>query len=188
MDNTITIDNINIPTTYRGIYNGLSYYDIICYNETLHIYLMSLLSLNITSKELHRRIKYIKQIRNMYIDVEDKLESSRKRSCDYYEAYYKYKKECNTMLSFNIKCNCEFKYRIYDYEQYSSELNFEPDTILMYCSRCRKDFTLNDVIELRKKEAMSKKINGLHLASDLSSTNILNALPNDIAKTVVQYL
>jgi len=58
----------------------------------------------------------------------------------------------------------------------------------MYCGRCRKDFTLNDVIELRKKEAMSKKINGLYLASDISSTNILNALPNDIAKTVVHYL
>ena len=43
-------------------------------------------------------------------------------------------------------------------------------------------------IELRKKEAMSKKIYGLHLASDLSSTNILNALPNDIAKTVIQHI
>jgi len=188
MDTTITIDNIIIPTTYRGIYNGLSYYDIICYKETLQIELMSLLSLNSTSEEMRHRVKYIEDLCDIYQDVEDKLENSRKRSSNYYEAYYKYKKECNTMLSFNIKCNCEFKYRIYDYEQYRSRLNFEPDTILMYCSRCRKDFTLNDVIELRKKEAMSKKIYGLHLASDLSSTNILNALPNDIAKTVIQHI
>jgi hypothetical protein len=195
MDTTITIDNIIIPTTYRGIYNGLSYYDIICYKETLQIELMSLLSLNSTSEEMRHRVKYIEDLCDMYLDVQDKLESSRKRSCDYYDAYYKYKKECNTMLSFNIKCNCEFKYRIYDYEQYRSRLNhndeflgFEPDTILMYCGRCRKDFTLNDVIELRKKEAISKKINGLYLASDISSANVLNALPNDIAKTVVHYL
>ena len=195
MDTTITIDNINIPTTYRGIYNGLSYYDIICYYNTLEIELKILLSLNSTSEAMCRRIEYIAQVRDMYLDVQDKLESSRKRSCDYYDAYYKHKKECNTMLSFNIKCNCEFKYRIYDYEQFRSRLNdndeflgYEPDTILMYCGRCRKEFTLNDVIELRKKEAMSKKINGLYLASDISSTNILNALPNDIAKTVVHYL
>lgn len=184
MDTTITIDNIIIPTTYRGIYNGLSYYDIICYYNTLEIELIILLSLNSTSEAMCRRIEYITQLRDMYLDVHDKLESSRKRRCDYYDAYYKYKKECNTMLSFNIKCNCEFKYRIYNDEF----LGFEPDTILMYCGRCRKDFTLNDVIELRKKEAISKKINGLYLASDISSTNVLNALPNDIAKFVVQYL
>ena len=188
MDTTITIDNIIIPTTYRGIYNDISYYKFICCKETLEIELMSLLSLNSTSEVMRDRVKYIEDLCDIYRDVEDKFENSRNRRYDYDEAYDKYMNEMHTLLSFNIKCKCEFKYRIYDYEQYRSRLNFEPDTILMYCSRCRKDFTLNDVIELRKKEAMSKKINGLHLASDLSSTNILNALPNDIAKTVVQYL
>lgn len=195
MDTTITIDNINIPTTYRGIYNDISYYKFICCKETLEIELMSLLSLNSTSEKMRDRVKYIKDLCDIYWDVEDKLENSRKRRYDYDEAYDKYMNEMHTLLSFNIKCKCEFKYRIYDYKQYRSRLNendeflgFEPDTILMYCSRCRKDFTLNDVIELRKKEAMSKKINGLYLASELTTENIISALPNDIAKFVVQYL
>lgn len=176
---SITIDGTTIPLTF-DIFHKLSVYEKYVY---VHI---------LNTERLYRRYVYNDRTSNTYINIcnmldfgydelninsddgmvmENHLVNTEER---FYNDFYEYQK--------NHIDNCECPYQYRSFFIYPDNMLSYSDS---YCRCCRKKRTIDT---MKKEELVKKRKCGLYLASDLSSENVLNVLPNDISKYVVQYI
>ena len=172
---SITIDGTTIPLTFDG-FNKLSLYEKYVYVKILNI------------ERLYRRYVYKDTTSTTYIYIckmidfghddlmVDDIECAKFIATEdrYDNDLYEYKK---THID---NCECPYQYRIFNINNVFANLISNS-----YCKCCRKKRTIDT---MKKEELVKKRKCGLYLASDLSSENVLNVLPNDISKYVVQYI
>jgi hypothetical protein len=186
---SIVIDNEVIPINDDDIKNLNTYY-VMIYMSIVEIEAFIIELLRVSNKKIKKS--------NIILPLLDKYEKALKELrdnskfddslLDLFEA---------EKINEDPNCKCPYKYREYSREAimglellpHDKQWNYLTVDPIMYCSVCTNQFTLQNILDIEEeKEKARCQIYGLHLASDMSSTNILNALPNDIAKTVVQYL
>ena len=97
-----------------------------------------------------------------------------KKEGQYLQYFYDYKK------IHMDNCECPYQYRIFHINDVFSNLITHS-----VCKCCKKIRTID---MMKKEELVKKRKCGLYLASNMSSENVLNVLPNDISKYVVQYI
>jgi hypothetical protein len=167
---TITIDGTIIPLTFDG-FHKLSLYEKYVYVKILNI------------ERLYKRYVYNDTTSAIYINIchmidfgfdedddmvlENYLVNTRDR---YYNDFCEYEK------NHVDNCKCPYQYRTFYINGVMTN---------SYCKCCQKRRTID---EMKKEDFVKRRKCGLYLASDLSSENILNVLPNDISKYVIQYI
>lgn len=169
---SITIDGKILPLTFDG-FHKLTWYEKYIYVKILN------------TERLYKRYIYDDIISNTYMNIcimrdfgHDQLRFlDWDDDMDFQERYLsdlkKYKK---THIG---SCECPYQYRTFHINE------CVPGWTHSRCKCCKKKRT----IDMMKREELAKKRQfGLYLASDLSSENVLNVLPNDISKYVVQYI
>lgn len=185
--NTLLINNTIIPTNEKDI-EKLSVKEIEQFTYILNVefYIYQIIIMHyskITRKHINRN--WIKYYSTLY-SVREKYSICR--------ANYSVK-DCSDIHMMDIKmqkyvadkcseydCNCPYIYRIY-----RIQCNQTDDTY-MSCRICGKKVFEKDII--KKEELRQENIKyGLYLASELTSTtNIINELPVDISKNIIQYI
>jgi hypothetical protein len=167
---SITIDGKILPLTFDG-FHKLTWYEKYIYVKILN------------TERLYRRYVYNDRTSDTYINIcnmldfgYDELNSDDGMDCQerYLSDLKKYQK--------NHIDNCECPYQYRSFFIYPDNMSSYSDS---YCRCCRKKRTIDT---MKKEELVKKRKCGLYLASDLSSENVLNVLPNDISKYVVQYI
>jgi hypothetical protein len=163
--NSITIDDVSIPTTLNDIEN-LDDYEFICAKQTLRTALT------------YKKYIFNKQNITYFEELYNKYDSEEKSRCITYRDIF----EMIKMQSCNIdKCKCPYKFMTNYLSGFYPNNKFE----YSYCSYCRKNFSASDILN---KFGFERRLDALYLESELSPTNILNALPIDLAKNVIQYV
>ena len=176
---SITIDDTIIPLTFDG-FHKLNMYDKLIYLKILN------------TERLYKRYVYNDTSSATYINIckmidfgHDELrveDSDDDIACanivatedQFYIDFYDYKK------IHMDNCECPYQYRIFHINDVFSNLITHS-----VCKCCKKIRTID---MMKKEELVKKRKCGLYLASNMSSENVLNVLPNDISKYVVQYI
>ena len=181
---SITIDNRIIPLNF-DVFHELSVYEKYVY---VHI---------LNTERIYRRYGYNDISSDTYINICKTLDFGydelsinsdddmvlENHLVNTQDRYYNDLDECKKN---RINCKCPYEYRSFfinfDNMNRTTYCKFSSYS---YCKCCQKKQTFDT---MKKEELVKKRKCGLYLASDLSSENVLNVLPNDISKYVVQYI
>jgi hypothetical protein len=176
--NTILVNKTIIPLSNI---ETLSEYQLICMFkilaiESYYINIKRKIGNSIRSEGDYK--KHVKMAFNIYIDYIYRDSMWLKISKDYRINDCNYMIEIENLKASGKHCDCPYKYR-----EIKVGLNRETRKLqrIDKCQICQKKFSM----KYFKKE---HKFYGVYLASECTDYNILNILPVDIAKNVIQYI